>query len=113
MLKRCNKYYNKRDLIGNAMDLRDFYLKNINKDDYYYRVYDSIANDNETKGYSFEDRSVKNCSFVVYDAEEAIQDFRELCQPEVRFDDEKRNWFHLICYYLFKMGYEIKVNIGW
>ena len=45
----------------------------------------------------------------MYDAEEAITKFRELCQPEVDFSSsEKKCWFCLITYYLYKIGYEIK-----
>ena len=43
-----------------------------------------------------------------FDVEEAILKFRELCQPEVAFDSEKKCWFYLITYYLHKVGYEIK-----
>lgn len=45
----------------------------------------------------------------MYDAEEAITKFRELCQLEVDFfSSEKKCWFYLITYYLYKIGYEIK-----
>ena len=45
----------------------------------------------------------------MYDTEEAITKFRELCQPEVNFSSDKNKcWFYLITYYLYKMGYEIK-----
>ena len=34
--------------------------------------------------------------------------FRELCQPDVSFDNKKKCWFYLLTYYLYKIGYEIK-----
>lgn len=54
-------------------------------------------------------KEVNDYKFEVHDAEEAIEKFRELCQPEVSFsDNEQKCWFYLITYYLYKMGYEIK-----
>lgn len=45
----------------------------------------------------------------MYDVEEAITKFKELCQPDVDcYDSEKECWFYLVTYYLYKMGYEIK-----
>jgi hypothetical protein len=50
-----------------------------------------------------------DCAFEVFDAEEAITKFKELCQPEVSFTNgENKCWFYLITYYLYRMGYEIK-----
>ena len=93
------------------MDLKEFYFQNIKESEYHYRFYDSIKNVNrvynifsgytEVYDYDYE--------FEVYDAEEAITKFRELCQPEVDIScSEKKCWFYLITYYLYKMGYEIK-----
>lgn len=54
-------------------------------------------------------KEVNDYKFEVHDAEEAIEKFRELCQPGVSFsDNEQKCWFYLITYYLYKMGYEIK-----
>ena len=45
----------------------------------------------------------------MYDEEEVIKKFRELCQPNVSFyKNDDRCWFYLISYYLYKEGYEIK-----
>ena len=45
----------------------------------------------------------------MFDVEEAITKFRELCQPEMNSGNfENKCWFYLITYYLYKMGYEIK-----
>ncbi|MGL4548378.1 hypothetical protein [Eubacterium aggregans] len=64
-----------------------------------YRIHNIFSGDEEVDDYEFE----------LYDAEEAITKFRELCQPEVSFSDsEKKCWFYLTTYYLYKIGYEIK-----
>lgn len=62
-------------------------------------MYNIFSGEDEVNDYEFE----------VYDIEEAILKFRELCQPEVSFaNSEQKCWFYLITYYLYKMGYEIK-----
>lgn len=91
------------------MDLREFYFQNINDKEYHYRFHDSIKNVNITYNIFSGDEERYDYKFEVYDIEEAIIKFRELCQPEVGdFDNEKKCWFYLITYYLLKMGYEIK-----
>lgn len=91
------------------MDLKEFYFQNIQESEYHYRFHSSIKNVNRTynifRGYE----EVNDYKFEVYDAEEAIKKFRELCQPGVSFSDsEKKCWFYLITYYLYKLGYKIK-----
>jgi len=92
------------------MDLQRFYLDNISEEEFHYRFHDTIDNANKTYNIftdSYEE--VNGVEFVVYDVEEAILKFRELCQPEVNFsNNDKKCWFYLITYYLYKMGYEIK-----
>ena len=46
--------------------------------------------------------------FKVYDAEEAINKLKYLCQPNVDFSIENKCWFYLITYYLHTLGYVIK-----
>lgn len=89
-----------------SMDLKDFYFQNIQKNEYHYCFYDSIENVNNI----FSDyEEVEDYEFEVYDAEEAITKFRELCQPGVVFyGNENKFWFYLISYYLYKVGYVIK-----
>lgn len=91
------------------MDLRDFYLSNIQESEYHYRFYESITNVNRRynvfSGYEESDEY----AFEIYDVDEAIAKFRELCQPEVSFcNNEEKCWFYLVTYYLDKSGYEIK-----
>ena len=91
------------------MDLKEFYFKNIQKAEYHYRFYDSIKNVNRRCNIFSGYEEVDDYELEVYDAEEAITKFRELCQPDVDFiSSENKCWFYLITYYLYKMGYEIK-----
>ena len=91
------------------MDIKAFYFQNIQESEYHYHFYESIRNVNMVynifDGYTETD----DYTFEIFDAEEAITKFRELCQPDVSFENsENKCWFYLITYYLYKMGYEIK-----
>lgn len=91
------------------MDLKEFYFNNIQEAEYHYRFHDSIKNVNRVYNIFSGYEEVNDYEFEVYDAEEAITKFRELCQPEENFSsNEKKCWFYLITYYLYKMGYAIK-----
>lgn len=91
------------------MDLKEFYFQNIQEAEYHYRFHDSIKNVNRIYNMFSGYEDVDDYEFEVYDADEAITKFRELCQPEVNFSSsENKCWFYLITYYLYKMGYEIK-----
>lgn len=90
------------------MDLKEFYFQNIKEEEYHYRFHTSIMNVNKRYNIFSGYEDVDDYEFEVYDAEEAITKFRELCQPEVSyFDSEKTCWFYLVTYYLYKIGYEI------
>lgn len=91
------------------MDLKEFYFQNIKESEYHYRFLDFIKNVNNIYNVFSRYEEVNDYAFEVYDIEEAIIKFKELCQPEVNFaDKEQKCWFYLVTYYLFKMGYEIK-----
>lgn len=91
------------------MDLKEFYFQNIQEVEYHYRFYESIKNVNKIYNIFSGYEEVNDYEFKVYDTEEAITKFKELCQPEISFfDSEQKCWFYLITYYLYKMGYEIK-----
>ena len=91
------------------MDLKAFYFENIKSDEYHYRFHDEIRNVNRVYNIFTGYEEINNYSFEIYDAEEAIIKFRELCQPDVNFSkNENTCWFYLTTYYLHKMGYEIK-----
>jgi len=91
------------------MDLKEFYFQNIQEEEYHHRFYDSIKNVNKIYNVFEGYKEVNDYEFEVYDEEDAITKFRELCQPEVSFSgSENKCWFYLITYYLYKMGFEIK-----
>jgi hypothetical protein len=91
------------------MDLKKFYFENITEEEYHFRFFDAIKNVNKIYNIFNGYEDSKDYEFEVYDAEEAILKFKELCQPETSFaDNEKKCWFYLVSYYLYKMGYEIK-----
>lgn len=91
------------------MDLKEYYFQNIKEEEYHYRFYDSILNVNMTYNVFNGYEETNDFKFEVYDAEEAISKFRELCQPNLFISKaEDKCWFYLITYYLHKMAYEIK-----
>ena len=82
------------------MDLKEFYFNNIQEEEYHYRFYDSIKDVNKIYNVFSGYEEVNDYEFEVYDAEEAITKFRELCQPEVSFSSsENKCWFYLVTYY--------------
>ena len=91
------------------MDLKEFYLQNVKESEYHYRFRESVLNVNKRYNVFSGYEDVEDYEFQIFDTDEAITKFKELCQPEVSFsDNEKKCWFYLVSYYLFKMGYEIK-----
>ncbi len=91
------------------MDLREFYFQNIQESEYHHRFCDTIKDVNKIYNVFDEYQEVDDYEFEIYDEEEAITKFKELCQPEKSFSDsESKSWFYLITYYLYKSGYEIK-----
>ncbi|AFA50210.1 hypothetical protein [Acetobacterium woodii] len=65
------------------MDIKEFYFQNILEEEYHYRFYDSIKNVNAIYNIFSGYEEVDDYKFEVYDTEEAITKFRELCQPDV------------------------------
>lgn len=90
------------------MDLKEFYFQNITDAEYHSRFRKSIENVNIVYNIFTGAEEVEDYEFIIYDAEEAITKYQELCQPDVNFDNEKQCWFYLISYYLYKMGFVIK-----
>ena len=90
------------------MDLKEFYYQNIKESEYHYRFRNSIDNVNKTFNVFVGYEETESYEFEVYDVEEAITKFRELCQPDVNFSGENKCWFYLITYYLHTLGYEIR-----
>lgn len=90
------------------MDLKEFYFQNIKESEYHYRFLESVKKVNYTYNIFYGEEETQNYQFEIYDVEEAITKFKELCQPDVDFSGENKCWFYLITYYLHMLGYEIK-----
>lgn len=90
------------------MNLKDYYFDNVKENDYYYRFYDAVKNVNIIHNIFEGDIEANNFEFEIYDPEEAIVKFKELCEPNICFDTEKNCWFYLISFYLNSIGYVIK-----
>ena len=90
------------------MDLKEFYFQNIKESEYHYRFLESVKKVNYTYNIFCGEEETQNYQFEIYDVEEAITKFKELCQPDVDFSGENKCWFYLITYYLHMLGYEIK-----
>ena len=81
------------------MDLKAFYFNNITQEEYHYRFYESIKNVNQIFNLFDGPQEVNDYEFEVFDTEEAITKFKELCQPEISYyDNEKKCWFYLVTY---------------
>lgn len=76
------------------MDLKEYYLQNIKASDYHYKFHNHIEG--------------SNGDFDIFDAEEAIDKFRKLCQPDFYFDEESITLFYLVTFFLHSLGYVIK-----
>lgn len=90
------------------MDLKNFYFQNIKKSEYHYRFLDSVKKVNYAYNIFSGEEETQDYQFEIYDVEEAVAKFKELCQPDVNFSVENKCWFYLITYYLHTLGYEIR-----
>ena len=90
------------------MDLKEFYFQNIKESEYHHRFLNSVKKVNYTYNLFTGEEKTQDYQFEIYDVEEAITKFKELCQPDVNFSPENKCWFYLITYYLNTLGYEIK-----
>lgn len=91
------------------MDLRKFYLENVLETEYYYKFYNFINDINCTYNIFYGKQVSNNYKFIIYDIDDAIEKFKNLCQPENEsHNDEDKCWFYLILFYLYKNGYIIE-----
>ena len=67
------------------MDLKEFYFQNIKESEYHYRFLESVKKVNYTYNIFCGEEETQNYQFEIYDVEEAITKFKELCQPDVDF----------------------------
>ena len=82
------------------MDLKEFYFQNIKESEYHHRFLNSVKKVNYTYNLFTGEEETQDYQFEIYDVEEAITKFKELCQPDVNFSPENKCWFYLITYYL-------------
>ena len=71
------------------MDLKEFYLHYVSETEYHYQFIEFIRDVNRIYNVFDGYKEVGYYKFDVFDAEEAILKFRELCQPKIAFDKEK------------------------
>ena len=91
------------------IDLRAYYLSNVNSGDYYYRFYSLVKDVNVTYNVFEGACETGNYQFVVFDEYEAVDKFRSLCQPSCEAGTyEERCWFYLVAYFLDTYGYVIE-----
>lgn len=93
------------------IDLMDFFINNVTKKDYHHKFYDFVKNINNTYNpITGETEKTDNYEFYVYDSDDAITRFKELCMPrnDNHFSKKEVCWFYLITFYLHSNGYEIK-----
>ena len=55
---------------------------------YHYRFFDSVKGVNHTYNIFYGEEETQEYQFEIYDVEEAITKFKELCQPNVTFSNE-------------------------
>lgn len=91
------------------IDLYKYYFENIKEEEYYYRFYKRISNEIKKHNVFSSFVEIEKLDFILFDDEELIEKFRNLCQPQFPIDSqENQSWFYLICYYLHKNGYFIE-----
>jgi hypothetical protein len=92
------------------MDLKEFYFQNIKESEYHHRFLNSVKKVNYTYNLFTGEEETQDYQFEIYDVEEAITKFKELCQPDVNFSPENKCWFYLITYYLNTLSYTINIQ---
>lgn len=91
------------------MDLRKYYLENVSEQEYYHNFYDLVKSINETYNIFAGIRKTQDYKFVLDNTDDAIEKFRNLCQPENEYhNNEDMCWFYLVLFYLNKCGYIIE-----
>lgn len=89
------------------INLLDFYIDNIKKNEYHYKFFLTI------KVYIFDENLDKNISgekydFDVFDPKDALENIKDLCEPGMNYTRKEEVLFYTSCYYIYKSGYRIK-----
>lgn len=90
------------------MDLKEYFFNNISEKDYHYRFIDAVKDADIFINIFNNQIEEIDREYYIFDDDEAISKFRELCQPENKLDEVTISWFYLLTYYLYKAGYVIK-----
>ena len=91
------------------IDLKEYYLKNISKDEYHYKFRSYISTSNKKNNIFFGEEEDEELEFLIVDVEEAIEKFKSLCQPEIQtFSKEQTCWFYLLTFFFHHNGYYIE-----
>lgn len=97
------------------INLKEYYKDKIKENDYYFRFYKEIIIVPQENNKALEEAfgikleaSEDESFFEIFDEEEAIKKFRELCEPNLSLNQNNKVLFYLICYFLRNNGYQIK-----
>ncbi len=77
-----------------VIDLKEFYHKNVQTDEYYY-CFRELINKGTDK-------------YEVYNIKDIISHFNDSCQPENESDNQYDAWFYLTLFYMYKNDYVIE-----
>ncbi len=91
------------------MDLKEFYNEHIKTDEYHYKFFDAINIKLQRVSVFGYVEEIESSSFEVFDEEEAITNFKKICQTGVEFSIDNTVWFYLLTYYLHKNGYTLNM----
>ena len=89
------------------IDLVEYYKNNVKKDDYYYRFYNQLITIPEKEQKAMEELDwigneyIDDTRFEVFDEEDAIKRFKELCEPDedMTSNNDNIDLFYYICFF--------------
>lgn len=98
------------------IDLVEYYKNNVKKEDYYYRFYNQLITIPEKEQKAMEELDwigneyIDDTRFEVFDEEDAIKRFKELCEPDedMTSNNDNIDLFYYICFFLKDSGYCIE-----
>lgn len=98
------------------INLIKYYKENVKSDDYYYRFYNEFITKPEKEEHDLKaldwlnESYVENILFEVFDLDEAIRRFQDLCEPnlDISYNEDNKMCFYLLGFYLNNNGYFIE-----
>ena len=76
-------------------------------DTYYLQLKDFVKPKRYNYSYFGDIIGEENISYDMYDINEIIEKFKEICQPDRGYTDEDNSWYILISFYFWKNGYTL------